>query len=162
SVERARAAASEGARTWWAAFLREVHPAYEGFVAALRTAALPAPSLRPTNYARNAFHVGSALTALVAIRFLPCRAWLLVVAVPSAAMCWTLETLRRVDPALNDRLMGFFRPVAHAHERYRVNSSTWYATALLGLAAFFPLPACAAAVTVLGLGDPAAALVGRR
>ncbi|HNF95711.1 MAG TPA: hypothetical protein PK493_00385, partial [Pseudomonadota bacterium] len=48
------------------------------------------------------------------------------------------------------------------HERYRVNSSTWYVTALLILAVATPKAVAALAVVVLGIGDPIAALVGRR
>jgi dolichol kinase len=51
---------------------------------------------------------------------------------------------------------------AHAHERTRVNSASWYAAALLVLALFFEPRVCAVAVAVLGVGDPIAGLVGRR
>ena len=61
------------ARAFWAAFQRKVHPAYESLAALLRGAALPAPSLRPTNYARSLFHVCSALVAVLTIALVPSR-----------------------------------------------------------------------------------------
>jgi dolichol kinase len=73
-----------------------------------------------------------------------------------------METARRVSPRANDRLMALFAPVAHAHERNHVNSSTWYATAVMILAVFAAPPVAAIAVGVLGIADPVAALWGRR
>ena len=45
---------------------------------------------------------------------------------------------------------------------WAVNSSTWYATAMFGLALTCPPEVCGVAVMVLGIGDPAAAAIGRR
>jgi len=58
--------------------------------------------------------------------------------------------------------MKLFGPVAHPHEAHRVNSASWYTLALLGLAVAGQMEAAAVGVVVLGLGDPMAALVGRR
>jgi dolichol kinase len=59
-------------------------------------------------------------------------------------------------------LMKFFKPLAHAHEASRVNSSTWYATALLLLTLTRSPVLCVVAVAILGIGDPMAAFIGRR
>ena len=152
-LERAQRIETATARAYWAAFQREVHPAYESLAAWLRTAHVAPPSLRPTNYSRNLFHIGSELTALVVILLAPSQGYLIAA---SAALCltaWSLEIARRFRPDLNDRLMGFWQ-VAHVHERYRVNSSTWYVTALLILAVATPKAVAALAVVVLGIGDP--------
>ena len=58
--------------------------------------------------------------------------------------------------------MWLFSRVSHPHERYRVNSATWYSTALLGLALTGEARVMVLGVVVLGIGDPVAALVGRR
>lgn len=79
-----------------------------------------------------------------------------------AATAWTLESGRRVWPAMNSVLMRMFGLVAHDHERDRVNSGTWYATALFGLALATSPLVCSLAVLVLGVADPAAAAIGRR
>src|SRR5690606_22680697 len=60
------------------------------------------------------------------------------------------------------RLMHLFRHISHPHEAHQVNSSTWYATALVLLALTQEARLCLVGVTVLGLADPAAAIVGRR
>lgn len=163
AFERARKTETESARAWWANLLREVHPAYEALAAWLRREeSLPAKSLRPTNYARNLFHVGSALVALTVLIVAPSRIWVMAASGSLFVTFWTLEILRRTRPQMNEQLMALFGKVAHAHERYRVNSSTWYMTALILLASFAQPAVSAIAVMVLGCGDPAAAIVGRR
>jgi dolichol kinase len=121
------------------------------------------PATRPTNYARNVFHLGAALVAFVTVALLPAHPGIvIVIAVTFATYCWAMEIGRRVHPPLNDRLMRFYGPIAHPHERLRVNSATWYATALVGLAVFAARPVTLASLAVLGIADPFAALVGRR
>jgi dolichol kinase len=117
---------------------------------------------RPANTTRSLFHVASGALSLALIRLLPGRTWLIAVSLTIAIAAWTMEAVRRRSPEANDRLMRLFGPIAHPQERYRVNSSTWYVTALLILATFFPLRAAELGVVVLGLADPAAGLIGRR
>ncbi len=157
------AASAQSARASWATFQREVQPAYEALVASLRgmTIAAPAP-LRPTNYKRNAFHITCGLTVLTLTETLPSRVWLILPPLGFAIFAWGCEVSRRIWPSVNDKLMRLFGPVAHVHERHRVNSSTWYVTALLILGIIAPRYAAAAGVAVLALADPAAALIGRR
>lgn len=126
----------------------------------------PKPALagahRPTNIARTVFHVGSGALALTLLQVLPTRAWLICAAGAFALFAWTCETLRRRSPSVNQRLMRFFGPVAHPHEWHRVNSATWYATALLLMAFVVPLEAAEIGVVVLALADPMAGIIGRR
>lgn len=124
----------------------------------------PAPlaPARPENIARSLFHVGSALVALLMLRVSPTRGWLLAICVPMAAMAWSCEIARRVSPGVNEWLMRLFSRIAHPQERHRINSSTWYLTALVGLSLLAPFRSSEIAVVVLGLADPAAGFVGRR
>ena len=119
------------------------------------------PALRGSNFKRSAFHMANGFVALGCLQFLP--TWgAQVVAGGFVTFAWTAETVRRFSPAANAALMRAFAPIAHPHEHHRVNSATWYATALIILALSAPLLACSLAVMVLGLADPAAAFVGRR
>lgn len=152
----------DGKRRTWLAFKKRVQPAYTELARRLQAASIHVPSLRPTNYARSLFHVTSATVAVIAIELLASPSILLGVAVAWAAFAWGCEISRRLDPRINTLLMKFFGPVAHAHEAHRVNSATWYATALVLLALTGSTVLCVAGVAVLGLGDPMAALVGRR
>jgi dolichol kinase len=120
------------------------------------------PVVRPTNYARSLFHVASAAVALTAVALLPSRGWLIAIPGAFALYAWSMEIARRLNPRLNDRLMRFYGAIVHPHERYRVNSATWYGTALVLLALFATVPAMVTAVVVLGVADPIAGFVGRR
>jgi dolichol kinase len=122
----------------------------------------PVVSRRPENYARSFFHVMSAAAALVMLRLIPHREWLIVVSGSLALMAWIAETTRRIHPPANVHMMRFFSRIAHEEETHKVNSSTWYLTALLGLALFAPLRSAELGVVVLGLADPAAGFIGRR
>jgi dolichol kinase len=124
--------------------------------------AISTPVTRPQNLVRSAFHVSAGLLSLTLIRVLPGRAWLFAAAGSIAAWAWSMEIGRRRSPTLNAKLMRAFGAVAHAHESYRTNSSTWYVTALALMAAFAPLRGAELAVLVLGFGDPAAGAIGRR
>lgn len=126
------------------------------------TAPVPRAVARPANTTRSLFHVASGALSLALIRLLPGRTWLIAVSLTIAVAAWSMEAARRRSPAANELLMRFFAPIAHPQERYRVNSSTWYVTALVILALFFPLRAAEIGVVVLGLADPAAGFIGRR
>ena len=156
-------APAQSARASWATFQREVQPAYEALVASLRSMTIAAPApLRPTNYKRNAFHITCGLSVLTLTEVLPSRIWLILPPLGFAIFAWGCEISRRIWPSVNDKLMRLFGPVAHVHERHRVNSSTWYVTALLILGMIAPRYAAASGVAVLALADPSAALIGRR
>ena len=73
-----------------------------------------------------------------------------------------MEIGRVFSERINDLLMRLFSLVSHPHEAHHVNSSTWYVSALALLSLTFEPMVCAAALAVLGLGDPVAAIIGKR
>lgn len=150
----------EVTRELWKELRARIHPAYEALARLLRVHAVHVPSLRPTNISRSVFHVGSALGALAIVTLLP--QWVPLAASVFFASAVLMEGSRRISPAANRLLMRAFSKVAHPHEAHHINSASWYATALLILAFSAPPAVSAVAVTVLGFGDPLAALVGRR
>ena len=145
----------------WESFRQAMAPAYERYAVSLRHLEIHVPSLRPTNYARNVYHVANAVVALACVRVM---SELTVMYISSFMMClaWTCEVGRRVIPKLNDFLMGFMGRIAHPHEAWRVNSATWYATACVILASMWDLKVASVGLVVLGFADPAAAIVGRK
>lgn len=149
-------------RASWAALRARAVPAYEALAAALRERALPVPSLRPTNLARSGFHAVSGLLALVLLELVLSPTGAILAASAFAATAWCLELGRRRWPGLNDWLLSLFRLVAHPHERAQINSGTWFATATAALAWLASEPVAVVAVSVLAVGDPTAAFVGRR
>lgn len=154
--------ADAGAAAEWVRFSHQIHPAYEALLREVAPEAASARTLRPTNYARNVFHMIGATTVLFVMHLLPNRASLIAMAASVTLPAWTIEYARRSNPRLNDWMMWLFGPVAHAHERFRANSATWYATAMTVLALISPVPAAMLGVAVLGFGDPFAAIIGRR
>jgi len=149
-------------KTRWLTFKKSLQPAYEKIAASLRAEKIHVPTLRPTNWARSAFHVAGAAFAIVLIEVIPTPTMLTYAALIYAVTFWCMEIGRRYVPAVNKILMAFFKPIAHAHEATRINSSTWYATALVALTLTRSPVLCVVAVGILGVGDPLAALVGRR
>lgn len=161
TLERATPAEA-GESTTWGRFSEQVRPAQEALAAALARMTAAARPPRPMNRARMVMHVAMGGSAVALTVLLPSRAWLVALPLAIAVPAWTAEFLRVRSARVNELMMRLFGPVAHAHERTRVNSSTWFVTGLLLIALSFPRPACAAAVTALALGDTAASLVGRR
>lgn len=111
---------------------------------------------------RSLVHVFSGVLALLMIQHVLTPLSMVWVAAAFFVWAWSMEIGRRRIPAVNAFLMKVLGPIAHAHEAHRVNSATWYVTALLFLAITASPMACSLAVIVLGVGDPAAAFVGRR
>ncbi len=146
----------------WRQLRERLVPLYEALAQALRAEAIHVPSLRPTNYRRTTFHMLSALGVMMLLEVLLTPRGTILVSGCFAIPAWGLEIGRRFSPRLNVLLMRFFAPIAHPHEAHRVNSSTWYATALFILSWFEATAPAAVAVVVLGFADPIAALVGRR
>lgn len=139
-----------------------VQPTYEAIVETLAVERVSVPSLRPTNYARNVLHLASALSGVVALETVPSWTWATGIALTVAALGWTLEISRQRSEAVNRFCMSLFGRTAHPHEAHRVNSATWYASALVMLSLTQSLVPCLVALWVLGVGDPAAAIIGRR
>ena len=144
----------------WAALRARLQPAYEAMANALRAQAIHVPTRRPTNYARNALHFGSATAALVLVHLLLPATLLLPLGAALSAWAWSMELGRRFSPRFNALLMAMLGPFAHPHEAYRVNSSTWYCTALLALGLTGSKTLVLVALAVLGFADPAAAIMG--
>lgn len=150
----------EAALSAWTAFRARASRDMDSLGETLRE--LAAVKARPSNYARSLFHALSGLTAVTSIALLRERRWLIVIALAFSLFAWTSEVLRRRYRGANLKLMRVLGPIAHPHEWHKINSATWFVTGLLALSILSPLRAAALGCLVLALGDPAAAMVGRR
>jgi len=146
----------------WDSWRLKALPAYEAFAARIRQSGHAAPSLRPSNLTRSIFHVMGGTSAAMMVEHVLPVSMLIPVASAMAAFAWSMEIARRWSPRVNRLLMWVFGPVAHAHEAWRVNSATWFSTALVAVALTQSPTAALVAFLVLGWADPAAAIVGRR
>lgn len=150
----------ESALSAWTSFRASASQRMDSLSDSLRD--LSTARARPSNLARSLFHAAAGLAAVAAIALLHDRRWLIAIALPWACFAWTSELLRRRYRGANLRLMRVLGPIAHPHEWHKVNSATWFVTALLLLATLSPPRSAALGCAVLALGDPAAAIVGRR
>lgn len=148
-------------REEWTELFGRLQNAYGALAKQLKAADIHVPELRPTNYARNLLHVASAGLALLVAGLVP-SPWLQIVAGTLCATVWIMEGLRHYTVGAREKLLHALGVFAHPHEHDRVNSSTWYVNALFLLTLFFDPAIIMASIAVLGLSDPAAALVGRR
>ncbi|MFH1465499.1 MAG: hypothetical protein ABIO70_14015 [Pseudomonadota bacterium] len=148
----------------WMAFRGRLQGAYEGLSHSLRSYAIHLPHLRPTNYARNIIHVSGAVASLaVELAVLAAHPRAVLIAASSVtSVIWTLEISRRYLGWVDRGTWWAFGKAAHPHERYRVNSATWFSTSLFLLALIGSPALATVALAVMGFADPAAALVGRR
>jgi len=150
------------ARREWMELQRRLQPSYGAIAASLEALSAEVPVLRATNAKRTFYHLATAVISLVLIQCVLSPTGVTIAAVGGALWCWTSELLRTRYPVVTDIYLKVFGAIAHPHEMHRVNSATWYATALAGLACTVSPMATSVAVLVLGVADPMAALVGRR
>ncbi len=141
---------------------------YEELVHQLRRrrAALGAvrlPHLKPVRIGRSAFHVASGLTGVVLYECVLSQYQALTILVVLLSVFGTLEITRRFSSRWNDFLVDrVFGGISRPWERHRTNSATLYLLALTLMTALMPRHAVAVGLLVLAVGDPSAALVGKR
>jgi dolichol kinase len=121
----------------------------------------PGSFVRPANVARTFFHVLSGVGTVLLIELVLSELGMLIVALSVATWAWSMEISRRFSVRWNQMLMRFFKAVAHPHESFAVNSSTWYMTALVFLALTHNKIVASLGVIILAIGDPAAGWFGR-
>jgi dolichol kinase len=145
----------------WLTVREQVSPMYEAFALALKSAGGRARHLHPTNYLRSFVHLMNGLAVVAAFQFVFTPTTAFWTATAFVVWAWSLEGARRVSPTVNAWCMKVFGPIARDHERYRVNSATWYGTALWVLAVTAFGPAGVLGLLCLAVGDPVAGLIGR-
>jgi dolichol kinase len=143
-------------------FRARMQPAYAAMAAWLQEHAVDVPTLRPTNWSRSVFHVATGLALFASVQYVMTSSQQLVASLVFMGVAWSLEILRKDRPKLNAWLMRGFGPVAHHHEHHRINSATWYGTAMFLMALFGAPRENCIGILVLAFADPTAAYFGRR
>lgn len=117
---------------------------------------------RPQNLKRSAFHALWGLFAVyLAERYLS-PLGLKVVAGSFTLTAWGLEALKRSGARGEALFDALFSAITHTHERHKINSATWYCSAVFVSTLLFSPRAITLSVLCLAVGDPAAGYVGRR
>lgn len=110
--------------------------------------------------ARKAVHVASVAVPL-GVWLLP-RAVTVPALVAAALLALAVEVARLRLRGVRYRFLRLTRSMLRPHERRGLSGATYMALAYAGAALVFPKPLAVAAMLYNGLGDAAAALVGRR
>lgn len=119
--------------------------------------------LKPRNYTRNAYHVFSGFMSAALYTIFSSRTLMLKIAGIYTGCLLLMEIARRIHPAVNTFMVHkMFGAIARPHEAYKVNAGTWYGIAICVMVWFFNPLACICGVLALGVGDPAAAIIGKR
>ena len=146
----------------WAQLRDRVALAYEALAVALKAQGEEVHHLRPANRWRSVVHALGGLSIVAGYQLLLTPKTAIIAGIAWCVWAWSLEVARRNNEPLNDLLMRFFGAVSRPHERYRVNSATWFGTAMLILTLTAPPWAAVLGVLGLALGDPMAGIIGRR
>lgn len=146
----------------WESLRLRLTPLYEAMVAELRVEGERVKHVHPTNYWRNGVHVFSGVSLTLAFEHVFTWYTMTLIALGWVTWAWTLEITRRRSEKWNDVLMSVFGKFSRPHERYRVNSATWYGTALFGVVLTAPNYCGVMGMLILAVGDPAASICGRK
>lgn len=120
------------------------------------------PTLRPVNYKRNFFHIFNAVFAVTMYEFFLTYVQCVVVSLIFLLWYVSMDVLRRFFPevqaALFDRL---FASITRPRERFIIPAATWYCLSMFIVLLCANKTIAEVSVLVLGVGDPAATLIGR-
>lgn len=112
---------------------------------------------------RKIFHACNAVAVCVFVVVVdPSQGLLVSILAVVVALLVLGDLVRLRSESLNALFFRVFRPLASPREARAIASSTWYGIGILAAFALFPRDTAVSSVLVLGLGDPAAASVGRR
>jgi dolichol kinase len=152
-------------RARWTALGRQ----YEALRTSLLSARVELPAgttlhtLKPRNLNRNLFHVGMSVFAVVLYEVFLGRSGVLAVASAVLVFFLILEALRRWSPTWNERFVQrVFSKISRPGEAHRTPSAVHYMAALFLGVLLMPQHAIELGTLVLGFGDPAASLAGKR
>jgi dolichol kinase len=110
--------------------------------------------------ARKAIHISS--TAVPLLVWLVPRPVAIAVLVPIAIVALAIDLARHRIRPFRYQFLRRTRTMLRPHERRGLAGATWMAMAYAAAVLLFPKPVAVAAMLFNGLGDAAAALVGRR
>jgi dolichol kinase len=120
--------------------------------------------VKPQNYLRNLFHVHNGVVSVLLCELVFTTTNQAVLTAAAATLLFfALDLARRFSPRFQEFLLsGPAGSIARAHEHHQVPSATWMALAIMLGLLVMPMLAVEIGVLALGIGDPAAAIFGKR
>jgi dolichol kinase len=120
------------------------------------------PTLRPTNYTRNFFHIFNALFGVCMYEFFLTYEQCILVMFGFLLWYVAMDVLRRMFPSIQTALFDrLFNAITRPRERFIIPAATWYCISMATVVILSRKTIAQVAVMVLGVGDPAATLIGR-
>lgn len=135
---------------------------YENLAGLMRSAGLHVPQVRNFKLARSLFHAANSIVVVVLAELVATQEQMQVVALVCCLSSWTMEFLKVQSDAFKRVMFKVLGAISRDGEQHNINSATWYMSAMLIISVLFPSIACCIGTLALGVGDPAAALVGSK
>mmetsp|Transcript_18019 Transcript_18019/g.23401 ORF Transcript_18019/g.23401 Transcript_18019/m.23401 type:complete len:405 (-) Transcript_18019:140-1354(-) len=147
-------------REQWAVLEKHLTAPYEELAGLMRLAGMHVPQVRNFKLARSLYHASSSIGVVVMSELVWTAQDLVIISISACLGMWFMEWLKNNSEFFKRLLFKLLGSISRDGEQHNVNSATWYITALAAISLLFgKLPGCLG-VLALGVGDPAAALVG--
>lgn len=119
--------------------------------------------LKPSNYARNIFHVIMGMSGVLMYEFILSYQQAMTVLLSIFFVFGSLEVIRRFHSGFNDFMVDkLFGLISRPFERHHTNGSTYMVIALITVVFLFPKHVAEIGVVVLAFADPMASVIGKR
>ncbi|MDE2900973.1 MAG: hypothetical protein OXN15_08140, partial [Chloroflexota bacterium] len=119
------------------------------------------PAVNEHTWRRRLLHLTASVVIAALVLGLEYRTAVYIIGSVTAAMAVT-EAIRLAAPAVNDRYIHWLGPFMKPRERRAPTAATYHALGSLTVLLVFGSPIAALAVLFMGIGDPAAGVVGTR
>ena len=148
----------------WALLESKTNVLYENLAGLMRASGLHVPQVRNFKLTRSLYHVTNALAMVGLAELCWSTQDLFIISTACFSAAWIMEVLKQKSDLVKRtmfRMLGF---LTRDGEQHTINSATWYMSGMFILALSFKenkLPCCLGSLA-LGVGDPAAALIGSK
>lgn len=118
-------------------------------------------SRKQLQWGRKAFHIINSVGGLCLYLFSGITEhFAMMFLIGYLALALTLEVLRATSPKFGDLICRSFSGIMREKERHGITSATYFLISALFVVYFFPKPVVALAILYVGVGDPAAGIIG--
>lgn len=110
--------------------------------------------------ARKLYHAAMGLTCFFLYALVLTQNQALIAVLVIGGPLVILDIIRLRNPKLRSAALHFFGPIMRCDELNQISGNSYYVLGLLAVVIFFSKPIALLSILFLGLGDPAAAIIG--